>query len=39
MCPAIDKTTSCEISAVTRFLRAKNMSSAEINRELCAIYD
>jgi hypothetical protein len=34
MCPAIDNPTSSEIRAVVRFLHAKNMSAAEINREL-----
>jgi hypothetical protein len=33
MCPA-----SGEIRAVNRFLRAKNVSAAEIHRELCAVY-
>jgi hypothetical protein len=36
MWPAIDNPASCEIRAVIRFLRAKNMSAAEIHRELCA---
>jgi hypothetical protein len=39
LCPAIDNPTSSEIRAVIRFLWAKNMSTAEIHRELCAIYD
>jgi hypothetical protein len=38
MCPAIDNTASCEILAVNRFLHVKNMSAAEIHRELCAVY-
>jgi hypothetical protein len=38
MCPAIDNPTSCEIRAVIRFLHSKNMSTAESNRELCAVY-
>jgi hypothetical protein len=38
MCPAIDNPASCEISAVNRFLQAKNMSAAEIRRKLCAVY-
>jgi hypothetical protein len=38
MCPAIDNSASCEIRAVIRFLRVKNMSAAEIYRELCAVY-
>jgi hypothetical protein len=31
MCPMIDNPTSCKI-------RARNMSAAEIHRELCAVY-
>jgi hypothetical protein len=38
MYPAIDNTASCEIRAVISFLRAKNMSAAEIHRELRAAY-
>jgi hypothetical protein len=38
MCPAIDNPVSCEIRAVIRFLHAKNISAAEIHRELCAVY-
>jgi hypothetical protein len=38
MCPAIDDVASCEISAVALFILARNTSSAEIHRELCAIY-
>jgi hypothetical protein len=38
MCPAIDNPSSCEIRAVIRFLQAKNMNVAEINRESCAVY-
>jgi hypothetical protein len=37
MCPAIDNPASCEIRAVIRFLRAKNISAAEIRRKLCAV--
>jgi hypothetical protein len=37
-CPAIDNPASCKICAVIRFLHAKNMSVAEIHRELCAAY-
>jgi hypothetical protein len=36
MCPAIDNPASCEIRAVIRFIRAKNMSAAEIQREIIA---
>jgi hypothetical protein len=36
MCPAIDNSDSCKIRAVVRFLRAENISAAEIHRELCA---
>jgi hypothetical protein len=36
MCPAIDNPACCEISAVIRFLHAKNVCAAEIHRELCA---
>jgi hypothetical protein len=38
MCPETDNPVSCEIRAVIRFLRAKNMSPAEIHCELCAVY-
>jgi hypothetical protein len=38
MCPAINNPTSCEICAVFRFLQSKNMSAAEIHRELCTVY-
>jgi hypothetical protein len=38
MCPAIDNPASCEIRADIRFLHAKNMSVAEIHREICAVY-
>jgi hypothetical protein len=34
MCPDIDNPASCEISPLIRFLHAKNMSAAEIRREL-----
>jgi transposase len=36
MCHAIDNPASCEIRSAIRFLHAKNMSAAEIHRELCA---
>jgi hypothetical protein len=38
MCPAIDNPASCEIRAVNRYLHAKSISAAEIQRELCAVY-
>jgi hypothetical protein len=39
MCPAIDNPASYEIRAVIIFfLHAKNLSVAEIHRELCAVY-
>jgi hypothetical protein len=38
MCPAIDNPASCMIRAVVRFLHDKNLSAAEIQRELCAVY-
>jgi hypothetical protein len=38
MCPAIDNPASCEIRADIRFLHSKNMTFAEIHRELCAVY-
>jgi hypothetical protein len=38
MCPDTDNPASCEIRAVIRFLRAKNVNAAEIHRELCAVY-
>jgi hypothetical protein len=37
MSPAINNLASCEIRAVVRFLHAKNMSAAEIHRELCVV--
>jgi hypothetical protein len=37
-CPSIDNPASCEIFAVIYFLRADNLSTAEIQRKLCAIY-
>jgi hypothetical protein len=38
MCPAINNPASCEIRAVISF-NAKNMSAAQIHRELClAVY-
>jgi hypothetical protein len=39
MCSAIDNPASCEIRAVSPFLHVKNMSAAEIHRELCAVYN
>jgi hypothetical protein len=36
VCPAKDNPASCEIRAVIRLLRAKNMNAAEIHRKLCA---
>jgi hypothetical protein len=36
MYPANDNPANCEIHAVTLFLHNKNMSVAEIHRELCA---
>jgi hypothetical protein len=38
LCPAIDKSTSCEISAVIRFLHAKMVSATEIHHELRVVY-
>jgi hypothetical protein len=38
MCPATDNPASCEIRSVNRVLHAKNMSAAEIHRELCAVH-
>jgi hypothetical protein len=39
MCPATYNPASCEIRAVIRFLQVKNMSAAEIRRELySAVY-
>jgi hypothetical protein len=38
MRPAIDNPARCEIRANVRFLHAKNMSAAEIPRELSVIY-
>jgi transposase len=39
MCLAIDNPVSCEIRAIIRFLHAKNVSVAEIYRELRTVYD
>jgi hypothetical protein len=36
MCPIIDNPGICEIRAVIRFLRAKNISAMEIHCELSA---
>jgi hypothetical protein len=36
MCPEIDNPASCEIHALIHHPHAKNMSAAEILRELCA---
>jgi hypothetical protein len=38
MSPAIDNPISCEIHDVITFLHAKNVSAAEIYRELRAAY-
>jgi hypothetical protein len=38
MCPTIDKSASFEVRAIIRFLHAKNMSAAEIHRELYPVY-
>jgi hypothetical protein len=38
MCPEIDNPASSEIDAIIRFLQSKNTSSAEIHRELYAVY-
>jgi transposase len=38
MCAAINNPTSCEVRAVIRFLHAKQMSAADIHRELCMVY-
>jgi hypothetical protein len=38
LCPAIDNPASCEIRTDHRFLHAKNMEAAEIDRELSAVY-
>jgi hypothetical protein len=37
--PKIDNPVSCKIRNVNCFLHARNMSVAEIHRELCAVYD
>jgi hypothetical protein len=37
MCPAIVNPANCEIRAVIHFLHIKNMSAAEIHRQLCAV--
>jgi hypothetical protein len=36
MCPVIDNPASCEIRSLIHFLHPKNMSAAEIHRELWA---
>jgi hypothetical protein len=38
MYPASDNPASCEICAGTLFLHTKNMNSAEMHHELCAVY-
>jgi hypothetical protein len=39
MCPEIGSPASCEIGPVIHFLHPKNMSGAELHRELCvAVY-
>jgi hypothetical protein len=38
MYPVIDNPAICKIRAVIHFLRAKNMSVAEIHCELCMAY-
>jgi hypothetical protein len=38
MCSAVDNPASCEIHVVIRFIHVRNMSVAEIHRELCAVY-
>jgi hypothetical protein len=39
MCAVIDNPTRNEIRALIRFLHTKNMTAAEIHRELCmAVY-
>jgi hypothetical protein len=38
LCPATDNPASCEIRSVIRFLHSKSMRTAEIHRELCAVY-
>jgi hypothetical protein len=37
-CPPWDNPASCEIRVVFCFLQARNISAAEIRRELCAVY-
>jgi hypothetical protein len=37
ICPAIDNPASCEVRAANRFLHAKNMSAAEVHRELYTV--
>jgi hypothetical protein len=37
ICPAIENPSSCKIHAVARFLHGKNMSAAEIHRELYVV--
>jgi hypothetical protein len=39
ICHAMDNDASCDIRSIIRFLHAKNMSTAEIHCELCAVYD
>lgn len=38
MSAAIENPAKCEVRAVIRFLLAKNLSAADIHRELCAVY-
>jgi transposase len=37
MCPAFDNLSNCENHVVIRFLHVKNLSTAEIHYELCAV--
>jgi hypothetical protein len=37
MYPAVDNPDSCEINAIIRFLHVKDMSRAEMNRELFTV--
>jgi hypothetical protein len=38
MCPVINNPASCEICAVILFLHDRNVSAAEVHRELCVVY-
>jgi hypothetical protein len=38
MCPVTDNPANSKLCAVIHFLHPKNMSAAEMHRELCVVY-